>query len=430
MAREMKDSGIEWIGEIPRHWDVRPIKNSFSIVSGSTPDSDKAEYWEGDIPWITPADFKTIDKYTSGGSRFITEKGYDSCSTNMIPKGSIIFSKRAPIGSVVINKIDLCTNQGCLSCIKNDKTDSAYFYYLMSIYDDVFNLFGSGTTFKEISATTFGDFILPLPPLVEQQLVSSFLDSKCAEIDKAVEATKASIEEYKKLRQAIITEAVTKGLDPNVEMNDSGIEWIGEIPKHWDVTKIGKSFSLRDEKNFKSEDGTQLLSLYTGRGVFPTGDEGTINSGNHAQTVIGYKVVKKDDIVVNIILAWMGAIGISEYDGVVSPAYDVYIPNKNIVCPRFCHYLFRTTGIANECYRYGRGIMMMRWRTYSPEFKQIRIPLPPIREQMKIASYLDTKCSEIDSLIKSKEKLIEELTAYRKSLIFEYVTGKKEVPAV
>ena len=142
------------------------------------------------------------------------------------------------------------------------------------------------------------------------------------------------------------------------------------------------------------------------------------------------KIADTNDIVVNIILAWMGAIGISEYDGVVSPAYDVYIPNKNIVCPRFCHYLFRTTGIANECYKYGRGIMMMRWRTYSPEFKQIRIPLPPIREQMKIASYLDTKCSEIDSLIKSKEKLIEELTAYRKSLIFEYVTGKKEVPAV
>ena len=264
MAREMKDSGIEWIGEIPRHWDVRPIKNSFSIVSGSTPDSDKAEYWEGDIPWITPADFKTIDKYTSGGSRFITEKGYDSCSTNMIPKGSIIFSKRAPIGSVVINKIDLCTNQGCLSCIKNDKTDSAYFYYLMSIYDDVFNLFGSGTTFKEISATTFGDFILPLPPLVEQQLVSSFLDSKCAEIDKAIDATKASIEEYRKLRQAIITETVTKGLDPDVEMKDSGIEWIGEIPATWtsmptkNMFLIGKGLSIT--KDNLEETGVPTIS--------------------------------------------------------------------------------------------------------------------------------------------------------------------------
>ena len=209
-------------------------------------------------------DFKTIDKYTSGGSRFITEKGYDSCSTNMIPKGSIIFSKRAPIGSVVINKIDLCTNQGCLSCIKNDKTDSAYFYYLMSIYDDVFNLFGSGTTFKEISATTFGDFILPLPPLVEQQLVSSFLDSKCAEIDKAIDATKASIEEYRKLRQAIITETVTKGLDPDVEMKDSGIEWIGEIPATWtsmptkNMFLIGKGLSIT--KDNLEETGVPTIS--------------------------------------------------------------------------------------------------------------------------------------------------------------------------
>ena len=209
MAREMKDSGIQWIGKIPKNWDVRPIKNSFSIVSGSTPDSDKAEYWEGDIPWITPADFKTIDKYTSGGSRFITEKGYDSCSTNMIPKGSIIFSKRAPIGSVVSNKIDLCTNQGCLSCIKNDKTDSAYFYYLMSVYDDVFNLFGSGTTFKEISATTFGNFILPLPPLMEQNRMSSFLDSKCSEIDSIISDKQKQLETLAEYRKSLIYEYVT-----------------------------------------------------------------------------------------------------------------------------------------------------------------------------------------------------------------------------
>ena len=440
MAREMKDSGIEWIGEIPRHWDVRPIKNSFSIVSGSTPDSDKAEYWEGDIPWITPADFKTIDKYTSGGSRFITEKGYDSCSTNMIPKGSIIFSKRAPIGSVVINKIDLCTNQGCLSCIKNDKTDSAYFYYLMSIYDDVFNLFGSGTTFKEISATTFGDFILPLPPLVEQQLVSSFLDSKCAEIDKAIDATKASIEEYRKLRQAIITETVTKGLDPDVEMKDSGIEWIGEIPATWtsmptkNMFLIGKGLSIT--KDNLEETGVPTISYGQIHAKYNTGthlddrmfryvNESYLQSNKQSLVHKGCFVFAdtSED------LEGCGNCVYADREGEFFAGYHtVTLFPKECEDNKYFAYLFRT----NEWRRQIRSVLT-EVKVYSVSQKIIRrtsMIIPPASEQKEICSYLDSKCSEIDSLIKSKEKLIEELTAYRKSLIFEYVTGKKEVPAV
>ena len=440
MAREMKDSGIEWIGEIPRHWDVRPIKNSFSIVSGSTPDSDKAEYWEGDIPWITPADFKTIDKYTSGGSRFITEKGYDSCSTNMIPKGSIIFSKRAPIGSVVINKIDLCTNQGCLSCIKNDKTDSAYFYYLMSIYDDVFNLFGSGTTFKEISATTFGDFILPLPPLVEQQLVSSFLDSKCAEIDKAIDATKASIEEYRKLRQAIITETVTKGLDPDVEMKDSGIEWIGEIPATWtsmptkNMFLIGKGLSIT--KDNLEETGVPTISYRQIHAKYNTGthlddrmfryvNESYLQSNKQSLVHKGCFVFAdtSED------LEGCGNCVYADREGEFFAGYHtVTLFPKECEDNKYFAYLFRT----NEWRRQIRSVLT-EVKVYSVSQKIIRrtsMIIPPASEQKEICSYLDSKCSEIDSLIKSKEKLIEELTAYRKSLIYEYVTGKKEVPAV
>lgn len=123
----------------------------------------------------------------------------------------------------------------------------------------------------------------------------------------------------------------------------------------------------------------------------------------------------------------MGAIGISDYDGVTSPAYDVYIPDLQKVYPHFYHYVFRTSAIAGECYKYGKGIMMMRWRTYSTEFKQIRIPFPPINIQQQIADFLDNKCSEIDKLITKKEQLIAELETYKKSLIYEYVTGKKEV---
>lgn len=205
------------------------------------------------------------------------------------------------------------------------------------------------------------------------------------------------------------------------KMKNSGIEWIGEIPEDWKTNRIKYLFSIRNERNHLPEDKVQLLSLYTGYGVFPQGEH-TTASGNHAQTVEDYKIVKKNDIVVNIILAWMGAIGISDYNGVTSPAYDIYCPDLKKVIPHFYHYVFRTDAIAGECYKYGRGIMMMRWRTYSQEFKQIIIPYPPLEIQKRIADFLDEECVKIDSLKNDIEKQIETLEQYKKSVITEAVT--------
>ena len=206
------------------------------------------------------------------------------------------------------------------------------------------------------------------------------------------------------------------------KMRDSGIPWIGEVPEKWKVMKIGHCFRLKNEKNFLPENKVQLLSLYTGIGVFPTNSEKAKTSGNHAQTVNGYKIVHKNDIVVNIILAWMGSIGVSDYDGVVSPAYDVYTPDLSKIIPRYAHYVFRTDGIAGECLKYGRGIMMMRWRTYSPEFKQIKIPFTSLKEQHRIADFLDSKCSEIDALIENLRARVESAKEYKKAVITEAVT--------
>ena len=142
--------------------------------------------------------------------------------------------------------------------------------------------------------------------------------------------------------------------------------------------------------------------------------------------VRAYKKVYENDIIVNIILCWMGAIGRSAYNGVTSPAYDIYIPSDKIEC-RFYHHYFRTTGFSGDCYKRGKGIMAMRWRTYSDQFRDIKVVVPPISEQKEILSYLDEKCSEIDKLISKKEQLLTELESYKKSVIYEYVTGKKEV---
>lgn len=207
-------------------------------------------------------------------------------------------------------------------------------------------------------------------------------------------------------------------------MKQSGIDWIGEIPDDWKTRQIRYLFSLRDERNYKPLSEVNLISVYTDKGVLQHSDiEQT--TGNKAQNADGYKHVYKNDLVVNIILCWMGALGISDFDGVTSPAYDVYAPKDlNIIFPKYYHYLFRTTQFNGKCYTEGRGIMQMRWRTYSSEFKSIKVPLPPKATQQRIAEYLDSKCAQIDSIIEESKKSIEEYKAWKQSVIFEAVTGK------
>lgn len=205
----LKDSGIEWIGEIPEHWKVIKIKNAFNIISGATPKTDNMAYWDGEITWITPADYNTEDKMISSGKRNITLAGLNSCGTSIVPEGSIIFSKRAPIGLVAINVVPLCTNQGCISCIPKPSVNTKYFYYLMSVLTDWFELFGSGTTFKELSTNNFANFILSQPPFSEQQAIADYLDQRCSEIDELISIKQQKIEKLKEYKKSLIFECVT-----------------------------------------------------------------------------------------------------------------------------------------------------------------------------------------------------------------------------
>jgi type I restriction enzyme S subunit len=259
----------------------------------------------------------------------------------------------------------------------------------------------------------------------EQQKLADYLDRQCAAIDAVLDKTRASIEEYRKLKQAVITQAVTKGVRGDRPMKDSEIDWIGGIPEEWEVRRIKTLFDLRDERNYLPLEKVNLISLYTDLGVVQHSDlEKT--TGNKASNTDGYKKVYEDDIVVNIILCWMGAIGRSAYQGVTSPAYDIYIPRANVES-NFYHHYFRTSGFSGDCYKRGKGIMAMRWRTYSDQFRDIKVVYPPIEEQQEILAYLDNRCAAIDALIAKKTRFLTELENYKKSLIHEYVTGKKEV---
>lgn len=205
----LKDSGIAWIGEIPEYWEVIKTKNAFKIISGATPKTDNMTYWDGEIIWITPADYKTEDRIIKSGKRNITLAGLNSCGTSIVPENSIIFSKRAPIGLVAINVVPLCTNQGCISCIPKSFVSSKYFYYLMSVLTEWFELFGSGTTFKELSTNNFANFSLSQPPLSEQQIIADYLDQKCSEIDALISIKQQKIEKLKDYKKSLIFECVT-----------------------------------------------------------------------------------------------------------------------------------------------------------------------------------------------------------------------------
>lgn len=436
MARKMKDSGIEWIGEIPEGWEIRKIKNNFMIYAGATPKSEKAEYWDGGIPWITPADFKTTDKYVSYGRKSLTALGYDSCGTTLVPAGSIIFSKRAPVGSVVIAKNTLCTNQGCLACIPNDAVNSTYFYYCMSIFTEQFELVSAGTTFKEIAASTFASFLLPCPPLSQQNEIVNFLNKESSRIDSMLSKTRSSIEEYKKLKQAVITQAVTKGVRGEREMKDSGVEWIGMVPKEWTLLPFRRVLKERNEKNTPIK-STERLSLSIEFGV-TLYSEKTTNLDRFKDDFEQYKLAYKGDLVMNSMNMIVGATGVSEYFGCVSPVYyTFYDDSLEHVTAKYCEYIFRSKTMLRVLYSLGKGIYAIvrgddrvntcRLKVSKDDLKSLIVPVPSLNEQREIVHYLNVKCAEIDKLIAKKEQLVKELESYKKSLIYEVVTGKREV---
>lgn len=421
--REMKDSGIEWVGKIPKDWEVHPVYVYFE--EGKTKNY---RMQEQNLLSLSYGRIIRKDINTNGGLLPASFNTY-----NVVEAGDIIIRPTDLQNDKRSLRTGLVKEQGIITSAyidlrPKDNVNSKYYHYLLHSYDIIKVFYNMGNGVRQgLNFSEFAKLLLLEPTTVEQQQIADFLDTKCFEIDATAEDIQKEISLLEDYKKSVINEAVTKGLNPDAEMKDSGIEWIGEIPKDWVTIRIGNVFSLRNERNYLPMEQVQLLSLYSGKGVFPTGEEGTTNSGNHAQTVADYKIVKRNDIVVNIILAWMGSLGISNYDGVVSPAYDVYIPDEEKVVPHYYHYVFRTSGIANECYRYGRGIMMMRWRTYSSEFKRIHVPFPSFDEQQQIADYLDTKCSEIDTLIADKKRQLDILADYKKSIIYEYVTGKKEV---
>lgn len=425
--RNYKDSGVQWIGKVPSHWNMAKLKYDFHIYAGATPKTENPIYWDGDIIWITPADYKTSDKYVSQGKRTISKEGYQSCNTQIVPKGSLIFSKRAPIGTIAIAVNELCTNQGCLSCVPKD-VSSTYFFYIISVSTEAFELLGYGATFKEISANDFANVKLPLPPLSEQQAIASYLDAKTKPIDDIIAKREKQIELLEEMKSTIISRAVTKGLNPEAQMKDSGIEWIGEIPEGWDVIKTSFLFQLIGSGTTPSKNAPN----YAEEGLYwlQTGDfnDNYVNDTSKyitdlaVQNCSALTLFPKGCLVIAMYGASIGKLGILNIESYTNQACCVLGREKNILI-KFAFY----------AYKAGRKALINESRGGGqPNISQdiishFKIPVPPINEQCNVIAYLDTETSKIDTRIAKRRKQIELLQEYKQALITAAVTGKIDV---
>lgn len=426
----MKDSGVEWIGEIPDGWGTIKIKYIASLAGrigwqGLTSD----EYCDEGAYLITGVDFRN-GKIEWDTCVHVPMSRWEEANQIQIKEGDLLITKDGTVGKVAIAENvpgETSLNSGVLLIRNKKECDTRFLFWMIQseVFWKWFSIINAGnSTIIHLYQNSFNNFSFPFPTLREQNEIAKYLDKKCSKIDAIITRQEKIIEKLREYKLSIITEAVTRGVNSEVGMKESGIDICNEVPNGWKTSQIRHLFQLRDEKNYKPLEEVQLLSLYTDLGVFPHGEQE--ERGNKAVKAEGYKVVYDGDIVVNIILAWMGAIGRSVYDGVTSPAYDIYKP-KDGICSRYYHHLFRTKAFSGECYKYGRGIMEMRWRTYSSEFKSIKVPVPPYEEQVQIAEHIDKKCEKIDKTISDRQTAIEKLKQYKKSLIFEVVTGKEEV---
>lgn len=423
--REMKDSGIEWIGEIPKDWKCCKVKYSTSFVgSGTTPTSSNQDFYDGDINWIQSGDlYKTVVVDTV--EKKLTEKALKSFSALHIYQAPFIIMAMygASVGNTAFSKIDACCNQACC-CIKNNEFFNLKFmFYWLDFAQIDFLGRAIGGTQPNISQDKIKNQYIVKPSLEEQQQIADYLDTQCSEIYATAEDIQKEISLLEDYKKSVITEAVTKGLNPDAEMKDSGIEWIGEIPKDWKVDKIKYHLKRNEPKN---PGNAIVLSVYRDYGVVPK-DSRDDNHNVTSEDTSKYKYVKKGQLVINKMKAWQGSLAVSDYDGIVSPAYFIYDFIDEEYNHKYFHYLVRSC-YKEEFKRISGGIREGQWDLSPEGFSNTLVLLPSIEEQNEILDYILQKEIEIDAIIADKKRQRGILAEYKKSLIYEYVTGKKEVP--
>jgi len=378
----------------------------------------------GDIPWATPDDLGRLkDNTLRATQRLITMEGYNSCGTSMAPSGSLVLSTRAPIGHLAIAGTDMCTNQGCRCLVFRADDDSHFFYYQLLAARLELESLGQGSTFKELGRGNLEGVCLATPSISEQRAIAAFLDRETGRIDALIAKKERQIELLQEKRAALISHAVTNGLDPDEPMKDSGVDWLGEVPEHWCVYRSKLLFREANDRSTTGEETLLTVSHITG--VTRRSEKNVTMF--MAESLEGYKKCEAGDLVINTMWAWMGAMGIAPERGIVSPSYNVYQFRSEENEPSFYDYLFRTGQFVAEVICHSKGVWLSRLRLYPEAFFEIRIPCPSQREQHEIVYFIQKETGNYETLQRKIEKSIEKLREYRTALISAAVTGKIDV---
>lgn len=414
MSREMKASGIDWIGSIPKSWNT--IKFKYLHGGMNTGEGIDKNFWSNE-----PTDRLF---YTAGINPIRTN--YEDFPEWKYTKENDLLLARNGTPYIYIPYSNACYTDHIIRATMNASVNKRFVQY--GLQCSIASVVVDSVSLATWSASLWNKQVIAWPSAEEQERIVKFLNKKEQYLNLVIEQTHASIEEYKKIKQSIITKVVTNGIFNKRKIADSGVEWLGNIPEEWKVYRIANLYQERSESGLE-ELPILTVSINTGVSDREIADEEKERVFVRSEDRTKYKRVYPGDLVYNMMRAWQGAFGAVRVEGMVSPAYVVAKPKDGIeIDSRYMEALLRTSEATEEMHRYSRGIVDFRLRLYWPEFKNIRICLPPIEEQREIADYIDRKNEKIDRLIKKKEQFISELENYKKSLIYEYVTGKKEVP--
>lgn len=406
MSRDMKESEIGWIGKMPRDWDVLRFK--FLHNGLNTGMSLDKKYWsqnENDFVF-----------YTAGLEPIRTS--YKGFPENKYTGENDLLLSRNGTPYVYIPKQGACYTDHIIRAALKENVNRKYIRY--SLQHSISSVVVDSVSLATWSASLWNEQAIGWPSDKEQCQIVSFLDRKCFAIDTAIEKTKKSIEKLEEYKKAVITKAVTKGLDPNAKMKDSGVEWIGEVPETWDIIKT--KYLFRILKRIAGKEGFDVISI-TQRGL-KVKDIRT-NEGQLAENYSNYQFVFPGDFAMNHMDLLTGWVDLSVLSGVTSPDYRVFRRIKESTNNDYYKYLFQSLYFNKIYYGKAQGVAEVgRKRLQAPVFKEIKLPYPPVEEQAKIAIYIQDKCFSINALITKKQEAISKWEEYKKSLIYYAVTGK------
>ena len=415
--KEMKDTGIEWVGLIPKNWYIRPLYACLDEINQKN-----SPIVTMNILSLTNTD--GVIPYSERGNQGNKSKENLEDYKVVYPNTIVANSMNILIGSVGLSKYEGCVSHVYYVYSEKSQIDIRFMNYLFQTepFQKRLRQFANGIL--EIRLRVSSHDILhqkvAVPDYDEQQVIADYLDETCSQINEIIEEVKASIDEYKELKQAVIFEAVTKGLDKNVEMKESTIENLESIPSNWEIRRIATLYE--ESKETGREDLPILMvSINTGISEGEVGDDDRIRKAVRSEDKSVYKVVHRNDLAYNMMRAWQGGFGAAQVEGLVSPAYVVARP-KCELDSRYVEALLRTPIFTEKIRGLSYGVADFRLRLYWTNFKNLRICFPPLEEQRQIADFITAESKKLDALIHEKLELVVELEAYKKSLIYEVVT--------